>query len=1357
MTTNLRLVVPSGSLINGQHSLSHLTAAIVQGLVALCSFLFIGHAQLAAADDTDPKRWANVKAWQGTITLRASGSGWRDGEPASETVVTVRQSLTIVFSGVGDGSGFITTSPSGHVTVHHEMRESCPPHSENKEDVDTVEYDGPPPGSGFSVLALQIDPTSGIYHLNSASFPTSKRTQLGCDGPGSTDAIPHGVSCVREPIAPCITAPLPESGFTLSGSDHFLAPTLFLPDTAWDVTWHFSPEVVDDKLDDPCKEGNSSTIYCENQALGEDIGIVGTPFALHYQSDRAPGTAGVEAVAIAHGSHLGGWSLDVHHTYNPAKNILFRGDGERRDSVALGTVNARADGTFLIASQDGREAYVFDGSGQHLRTVNTFTAANRYQFAYDGGGRLASVTDGDSNITKIERDSAGNPAAIVGPFGQRTTLAIGADGYLAKITNPAGEAVTSATDAKGLLIGLIDPRNNASVFTYDSNGKLIRDQNAADGFHSLARTEVDGAYSVSRSTAMSRTTTYHVTKRAGGGEDRVVTQPNGVVTNASRSDNGSRSVETADGTQTALSVSPDPRFGRSAPLVAGTTTITPAGLAAVSSINRTVALTDPADPLSLSGLTETLTLNGRKYTSTFDAAAKTFTNLSPEGRQAMTTIDTQGRPVTEQTGGLLPSAYSYNAQGRIMSAIGGSGLSARTTNFNYNAQGYLESLVDPLGRKTSFNYDAAGRITRQKLPDERAVVYGYDAKGNLVSLTPPGRPAHLFDYTAVDLQRQYTPPDVAAGTNSTVYTYNLDKQLTRITRPDSRVIDLAYDNAGRLSTLTLPSGQISYGYDATTGKLTGITAPDGGTLAYTYNGALLTQTAWGGVVAGSVGRIYDNDFRVTSLSVNGVDAIALQYDADSLLTKAGNLTLSRNAQNGLLTGSTLGNVTDTLSYNGFAEPINYSAVTNGASLYKVQYNRDKLGRITEKTETIGGATDTYGYTYDLAGRLTEVKKNDTTIASYTYDSNGNRLSFTDSGGTTTGIHDNQDRLTEYGGIIYAYTANGELKSKAIGSQTTTYQYDGLGNLIAVAGPTGTQITYLVDSRNRRIGKQVNGTLVQGFLYQDGLKPIAELDGANHVVSRFVYATHINVPDYLVKGGVTYRIITDHLGSPRLVVDVSTGAVVQRMEYDEFGQVLTDTNPGFQPFGFAGGLYDRETGFVRFGLRDYDAEAGRWTSKDPIGFAAAQSNLYSYALGDPVNHIDPIGLSWKAIAKTIIRTAVVIANTLSGQITEEELQGLRDRAAKEGKKCPGRSSDDDDPGASGGPPPPVPEEGELVSAPEGEEGDIEKALITTVGIGAILVAQEIATAAILVRAATTAVAPVVVLPGQFGGTPVGGAL
>ncbi len=176
-----------------------------------------------------------------------------------------------------------------------------------------------------------------------------------------------------------------------------------------------------------------------------------------------------------------------------------------------------------------------------------------------------------------------------------------------------------------------------------------------------------------------------------------------------------------------------------------------------------------------------------------------------------------------------------------------------------------------------------------------------------------------------------------------------------------------------------------------------------------------------------------------------------------------------------------------------------------------------------------------------------------------------------------------------------------------------------------------------------MAKKVDGTLAQALLYEDQLRPVAELNAAGAVISRFVYADKINVPEYMVKAGVTYRILTDHLGSARLVIDTTTGAIAQSMTYDEWGNVLTDTSPGFQPFGFAGGLYDPDTGLVRFGARDYDARVGRWTAKDPIGFGGGDANIVNYSGGNPVNNSDPSGL--KLVERAYVEWAVFVGTSV----------------------------------------------------------------------------------------------------------------
>ena len=907
----------------------------------------------------------------------------------------------------------------------------------------------------------------------------------------------------------------------------------------------------------------------------------------------------------------------------PDGSLYIADSGNHRIRRVTPSLKGARLGDALASSQDGRELYHFDASGRHLRTVDALTKAMLYTFTYDPAGRLIEVKDVDGDITRIERNGSGAPAAIVSPDGQRTALSVNADGYLDSVTNPAGESHTMQYTADGLMTAFTDPKGNVNRFEYDSLGRLVKDTNAGDGGWTLSRAEKGQGNTVAMTTAEGRTSIFKVEPLATGDRWQVNTAPDGTIETKLFKTNGEEITTAADGTVTTLLQGPDPRFGMQAPIPSTAIVKLPSGLTATTTTSRSVSLSVPNDPLSLTVLNETVSLNGKQYRRVFDKANLTYTATSAAGRVTTTVVNEQHRPVMAEAPGFSPILYTYDPRGRLTSVIQGAGADARNTQISYNSAGYVDTMTDASGRNIAYEYDLAGRVTRQTFPDGRLVTYTYDANGNLTSLSPPGRFPHVFDYTPVDLIGAYEPPPIGANDPATRYEYNRDKQLTRITRPDGALVDFGYDAAsGKLTSLNIPTGVYNYSYSPRSGKLTNLTAPDGGQLSYAYDGVLLKETAWMGVITGSIHRSFNTDFNVTELKVNGADPIAFQYDNDQLLTQAGSLALSRNAQNGLLTGTSLGIVTDALSYNGFGEMAGYTAKVGGADIFTAQYTRDKLGRITQKTEMEEGVTKSFEYAYDLAGRLTEVKQDSVVVSTYAYDDNGNRLSAPNLGAPPT--YDDQDRLLTYGGHAYTYTANGELKTKTAGAFTTAYDYDVLGNLRKVSLPSGAKIDYFIDGQNRRIGKKVDGVSVQGFLYQDQLRPIAELDGNNNVVSRFVYADKANVPAYMVKDGVTYRIISDHLGSPRLIVNTQDGSIVQRMEYDEFGKVLTDTNPGFQPFGFAGGLYDRDTGLLRFGARDYDPETGRWTAKDPILFEGGDTNLYGYVVNDPVNWIDPDG-------------------------------------------------------------------------------------------------------------------------------------
>ncbi len=1230
-----------------------LASRLTQPSIKLCKILLLRALLISLAftwnsayadADADPTsdciRFSAVKEWSVDFTLQGDLEG-SDGDTKISEHQTLTASSFILDTKVKPASCpgdilFRATSPSVEnikAVYHHKRTEpdyiglglthrNC----FNIKSIDSL----PSPVSLGEPAELVLQFSAGTYRLKfPVGVPATYIDEGGCVIEYSKNvlsALPMGLWDENGGLPIIDKMALPASGLVLKGQKQFTYNSfglvfLGLP-VNWTLTWNIvpkdsqEPKKKKETIPRACKQ-SGSIIGCENQSLGEVINVAGTAFSLHYQSDRATGRNLVNPVAVTHAQTFDGWTLSVHHRYDPATNELYLGDGDHRDTTDLGTVKPSAAGGFWIASEDGSVVYEFASDGQHLKTLHGLTGTPLLSFSYDAKGRLIDIVDGSGNHTAIQRDANGHPTSIVSPYGQTTQLTTDANGYLASITHPSGAVDKFTTTPKGLLSSYTNPRQNTATFAYDEQGRLISDTNADGGKQTLTRSETASAFNVTLRTAEGRTTQYQTTPADSGGEARIITNAAGLKTQSSRAADGTQTATLPDGTQTAQTVEPDPRFGKSAAVIKNSSITMPSGLKLDGTATRNVTLTDPANPFTLSELTDTVSINGRTYSSTYNGASRSLQVKTPTGRIGQMTIDPQGRVVNQTMPELNPTAYTYDAKGQLSTVAQGE----RTLQFNYGSAGYLERVTDPLGRTASYAYDVAGRVTKQTLPDGREIAYTYDANGNLTSLTPPGRSGHLFSYTAGDQTAKYEPP-LVAGTGNTLYEYNLDKALTKITRPDGQMLNFSYDaSKGRLTDLTLPTGKISYAYDATTGKLTGITAPDGGTLAYTYNGALLTKTAWTGVIAGNVDRSYDNDFRVTSLSVNGANPVAYQYDADSLLTKAGDLTLTRNTQNGLLTATTLGSLTDAYSYDGFAAVTAYEAKYGASNLLRFEYDHDKLGRITQKRQLQGGVTHAFDYGYDTAGRLIEVKLDGVVTVSYGYDTNGNR---THLNGAEVAHYDNQDRLLDYQGATYQYTANGELQQKTVAGQMTQYGYDVLGNLRKVNFPNSTVIDYLIDGQNRRIGKKRNGSLEQAFLYQGQLQPIAELDGTGAIVSRFIYATGINVPDYMVKGGVTYRIIKDHLGSPRLVVDVATNTVAQQMDYDAFGNVTLDSNPGFQPFGFAGGLYDRDTKLVRFGARDYEAETGRWTVKDPIGFGGG-FNFYNYVINDPINLNDSIGL------------------------------------------------------------------------------------------------------------------------------------
>lgn len=882
--------------------------------------------------------------------------------------------------------------------------------------------------------------------------------------------------------------------------------------------------------------------------------------------------------------------------------------------------------TQSVPSEDGSEIYVFDQNGRHLSTLDSLTGGAKWTFAYDTNSLVVTMTDAAGLVTQIQRDGAGHPTAIVGPYGQTTTLAVDANGFLSTVSNPANETTMLASTSGGLLSSITGPLGETYNVRYDSLGRVTQVSDPLGGGWTDTVTEMgllpDSSYelNVACTNSVGDTLFRYMNLQPSGNTTASYFSGSNVTAGTSLALNGDETAGFSDGSYYYVGVGADPRFGSQVQQATSVLLQVSNNLPTYTvAIQRSAGLAINGDPLSLTGLTNVTTINGNSYTAVYVATNRAIVLTTPAGRTATMVLDPLGRVSHLAQAGYPVYDIAYDSNGRLGAITNSSSIGVGTTTFAYNGLGQMSGIMDPLGRALGFSYDAAGRVTQEVLFDGAVAALTSDSEYDLTSITPPGRPAHTFQYNAVGSLTKYTPPLV--GSNESVsFDYDTERDVTQVNLSDGQMETFQYGQAGRLEQVVLGAGPtLTYLYGGQGPlQLTGITSSTGDALQYEYTGPIQTGVAWSGTITGQVMMQLNTDLLPASESVDG-STVAYSYDPDLLLTQAGGLSVTRDPASGFITGTSLGVVTDQRLYNDAGLLTNYTASANGAPLWSLAMSYDLIGRLTNKVETIGGVTNTSGYIYDIDGRLGQVWQNGALGATYTYDTNGNRLTRN----AETATYDAQDRVQSYAGTTFGWSPNGTLQTSAAGGQTTNYTYDVRGALTAVALPGGTQIGYVTDATGKRIGKQVNGSLQRGWLWSSNLV-VAQVDGNSSLTEDFIYGADVWTPSYMIAGANTYRILSDEGGSVRLVVDVGDGTVAQQLDYDEFGRVLGDSNPGFQPFGFDGGLYDPDTGLVRFGARDYSSETGQWTARDPILFAGTQYSLYAYVANDPINFLDPLG-------------------------------------------------------------------------------------------------------------------------------------
>jgi RHS repeat-associated protein len=280
------------------------------------------------------------------------------------------------------------------------------------------------------------------------------------------------------------------------------------------------------------------------------------------------------------------------------------------------------------------------------------------------------------------------------------------------------------------------------------------------------------------------------------------------------------------------------------------------------------------------------------------------------------------------------------------------------------------------------------------------------------------------------------------------------------------------------------------------------------------------------------------------------------------------------------------------------------------------------------TTWTGSGTQNFNrsYSYDSLDRLSSLSSpsdpNGCTGLSWTYDAWGNRTDQTVTGGSCLTFHQTVNTQNRLANSPYQYDAAGNL----ISDGTHTYSYDAENRLVSVDG--GSTSNYSYDALGQRVYKAVGSAITQ-FVHDLNGKVILDTDGNGNgsPVADYMYVAGNLVAEY--KNSTTYFAHQDHLGSTRLVTDLSQ-SVVQNLDYLPFGE-LNSTDSGITTHEFTGDEQDAETDLAHTQFRQYAPSTARWMTPDPAGLAAVDPtnpqslNRYAYVFNDPINFIDPLGL------------------------------------------------------------------------------------------------------------------------------------